>query len=168
MTVNFELTSGKNRALVCYCSPYQAETIDDVIKGVFLENNVEYDTSSGCFSCQFSEPQTALNIALYGPVELYKKGDFEGGFDQFVRRLRVGGAFNDVCVGVFFYNAPQPVDTRGTMAEVNEFFGEDIAPEPPSITSLVCDALRETFGGVYGASAFVIPNDITSYVLEVE
>lgn len=154
MTTNFELTEGRNRALVCYCTPYQAETIDDVIKGVFLENNVEYDTSSGCFSCQFDEPKTALNIAL--------------SWGETSRRLRVGGAFNDVCVGVFFYDAPQPVDTRGTMAEVNEFFGEDIAPEPPSITSLVCDALRENFGGVYGASSFVIPNDITSYTLEVE
>lgn len=165
MTTNFNLTSGKNRALVFYCNAdAQAADIDALIDSVFASQNIEPDPLAVTIEDRNSKPRvfkyhfdpsiTSLNIAL--------------GYENVAKRLKVGGSFVDVCVGVFFYNALQPIDTRGTMAEVNEFFGEDVAPEPPSLTSLVCNALREAFGGVYGASAFVIPDDITSYTLEVK
>lgn len=155
MTTNFNLTSGKNRALVCYCTIDQnIFALELAIRDVFEAQGVALDSYSHMSYFPFETPQPALNIALqYGETS---------------KRLKVGGNFSDVCVGVFFYDAPQPIDTRGTMAEVNEIFGEDIEPEPPSITSLVCDTLRENFGGVYGASAFVIPQTVTSYTLEVE
>lgn len=156
MTTNFELTSGKNRALVYYCDSNGKEIFNakDAIKAVFDAHGITYDDASDVMLYPFPSIVTPLEITLK--------------YADKAKKIKVNGRINDVCIGVFFYNAPQPIDTRGTMAEVNEFFGEDIAPEPPSITSLVCDDLRENFGGVYGASAFVIPNDITSYTLEVE
>ena len=157
MTTGFELTQGCNRALVCYCKADELSTFDfdNAIYAVFESQNIDIATGSGSFICDFGEPQSALNIALQ--------------WADTSRNLKVGGSFSDVCVGVFFYDAPEPIDTRGTMAEVNEFFGEEIEPEPqPSLTELVCDALRDTFGGVYGASAFVIPNTVTEFTLEVE
>ena len=157
MKINFELTEGRNRALVCYLwdgLDFDAILAFQKVEKVFNDQNIAIDSASCFNSVPLQSVKQSLNIAL--------------SWSETSRRLRVGGTFTGVCVGVFFYDASQPIDTRGTMAEINEFFGEEVAPEPPSITSLVCDALRETFGGVYGASAFVIPDDITSYTLEVE
>lgn len=152
MTTNFELTSGRNRALVCYVSHIDAAAFKDTVEAVFNNEQIALDDASDAYFLHADDQQTALNIAL--------------SWGETSRRLRVGGSFSDVCVGVFFYNQPAPPEI--TVEELADAISDDEEPEPPSITSLVCDALRETFGGVYGASAFVIPQTETSFALEVE
>ena len=171
MTTNFNLTTGKNRALVCYCATDDGATMRDAIKTVFESLNIEIEpfidgggetvwTIANVIKFTFPEPQSALNIALQ--------------WGETSRNLKVGGSFSDVCVGVFFYDAPIPPEPEIVFIPTDELgnpIGEPEYSEPepaPSITSLVCDALRDTFGGVYGASAFVVPDDITLYTLEVE
>lgn len=163
MTTNFNLTSGKNRALVCYISTGLA--IDAIfafqkVSEIFDDANIDIDTASTFTSIPLSQPQSALNIALQ--------------WADTSRSLKVGGSFSDVCVGVYFYDQPIPPEPEIVFVPVDEL-GNSIGepeyeePEPaPSITELVCDALRETFGGVYGASAFVVPSEVTEFTLEVE
>ena len=159
MTYNYKIANGTNRALVCYCATQDGETMRDTIKEVFAAQNIDiepfiYDDSETVWTIAhvirltFDTPQTSLNIAL--------------NYADKSKRLKVGGSFQDVCVGTFFYNQPpQPEPPEPT--------DDEPEPEPaPSITSLVCDALRETFGGVFGASAFVVPDTITEFTLEVE
>ena len=167
MTENFELTSGKNRALVCYLNHIDGEAFYETVAAVFAAQNITIDEASANNVFHADEPQPALNIALQ--------------WADTSRNLKVGGNFIDVCVGVYFYTAPQPPepapepdpDDAGKWREYMSAYqsinqDEEPEPEPPSITSLVCDALRDTFGGVYGASAFVIPNTVTEFTLEVE
>lgn len=165
MIYNYKVANGKPRALVCYCETSDGAQMRDTIKAVFAARNIDIEpfiddgsetvwTIAHVIRFLFDTPKSALNIALK--------------YADKIKRLKVGGSFNDVCVGVFFYDAPEPIDTRGTMAEVNEFFGEEIEPELPSLTELVCDALKDAFGGVYGASEFVIPKGETSYALVIE
>lgn len=163
---NYKIANAKNRALVCYCATNDGTGVKEAVKSVFQAQNIEIGefidgggetqyTLTNVVGIHFDPPQPALNIALK--------------WNETSRRLRVGGSFSDVSVGVYFYNASQPVDTRGTMAEINEFFGEEIEPEPPSITSLVCNALQEAFeDGKAGASAFVINPETVDFELEVE
>lgn len=163
MTTNFELTSGKNRALVCYL--WDGLEVDAIlafqkVEKVFNDQNIEIDSASCFNSVPLQSVKQSLNIALLW-------GDMS-------RRLRVGGTFTGVCVGVFFYDQPAPPEPEIVFVPTDEL-GNSIGepeysePEPAlSITSLVCDALRETFGGVYGASAFVIPSGITAFRLEVQ
>lgn len=169
MTTNFNLTSGKNRALVFYCDCEEGD-VYYVIKGVFDNAGIEIDEQSGVFSAVYPESKTALNIALKSNyLELDKIGAFERGFKNFERNLKVGGSFSDVCVGVFFYDQPvPPPEPEPDPDDPTELEEEDEPVPPPSITSLVCDALRDTFGGIYGASAFVVPATITEFTLEVE
>lgn len=149
MIENFKLSEDKNRALVCYLQHIDAAAFKDTVEAVFNNEQIALDDASDAFFLHADEPKTALNIALK--------------WSDTARRLRAAGSFSDVCVGVFFYNQPAPPPQPEPDPDDPE-----PQPEPPSITSLVCDALRENFGGVYGASAFVIPDDITSYMLEVE
>lgn len=171
MTTNFELTSGKNRALVCYCSSEDTPTSDfiGVIENVFKRQNIEMEIPIDPLRWIASPEETALNIALrYGDTE---------------RRLKVGGNFNDVCVGVFFYDQPAPPPEPKPEPEiafipsdelgnpVGEPVYEDVEPEPepPSIPQLVCEALASAFeDGKAGASAFVISPDMSEFELEVE
>lgn len=150
---NYKLKAAKNRALVCYCATNDGDCVKESVKSVFQSQNIETGefidgggetqyTISNVVGFHFAPPQDALNIALkWGKTS---------------RRLRVGGTFAGACVGVFFYDQPAPEPDPDPDEE-----------HAPSITSLVCDALRSTFDGVYGASSFVIPDDITSYTLEV-
>lgn len=160
---NYKLKAAKNRALVCYCATNDGDGVKESVKSVFQSQNIEIGefidggggetlyTITNVVGLHFDQPQTVLNIAL-------KWGETS-------RRLRVGGSFSDVCVGVFFYDQPAPPPAP----EPDPDADPDEEPEPaPSITSLVCDALRETFGGVFGASVFAVPSDITSYTLGVE
>lgn len=158
MTTNFELTSGKNRALVCYCKDVEnTATFNDVINGVFEEQDIDVDecSDSSIYAWNLDEIPTSLNIALE--------------YENVAKRLKVGGTFTNVCVGVFFYDQPAPPpEPEPDPDDPTELEEDDEPIPPPSITSLVCDALRETFGGVYGASAFVVPSEVTEFVLEVE
>lgn len=154
MRTDLDLDSGKNRALVCYCDCInvpEGTNFFECVASVFARENIGLDNVSGTFYCYFDTPKSALNIALE--------------YNNVAKRLKVGGTFNDVNVGVFFYDQPAPPP----QPEPDPDEEPDEEPEPaPSITSLVCDALRDSFGGVYGASAFVVPQDITAFTLEVE
>lgn len=155
MTTNFELESGKNRALVCYCKDVEnTATFNDVINGVFEEQDIEVDECSGSsiYAWNLDEIPTSLNIALE--------------YENVAKRLKVGGTFTNVCVGVFFYDQPIPPPEP----EPDPDADPDEEPEPaPSITSLVCDALQAAFpDGKIGASAFVINPETTDFELEVE
>lgn len=170
MQTQFNLKNGKNRALICYITDAEPSEIDQVINDVFESLNIETkrfvevvaedEASCNVMKYRFGEPKTALNIALK--------------WNATSRRLRVGGSFSEVCVGAFFYNEPEPPEPEIVFVPADELgnpIGEPEYEEPepaPSITELVCDALRETFGGVYGASAFVIQDNVTSYILEIE
>lgn len=156
---NFKVLAGKTRALVCYCATDDVETFKNAVLSVFNEKEIDVApfiegdpgttwTLANAIRITFDDPATAISIALrYGET---------------AKRLRAAGSFGDVCVGLFLY-AASPAPAPDPDADP-----DDDRDPPPSITSLVCDALRENFGGVYGASAFVIPDDITSYTLEVE
>ncbi len=159
MRTQFNLENGKNRALVFYIVPnspnYSAPTdVEEIVESVFTNAGIEPDEASAAKLYRFAEMKNALNIALcYGDA---------------AKRLKVGGTFEDVCAGVYFYD--QPVPPESEVAEFDEptELGEDEEPPAPSITSLICDALRNEFGGVYGASAFVVPDTVTEFTLEVE
>ena len=160
MTADFNLTSGKNRSLVCYCDCQDTvaniRLFHNTVKGVVETQNIDVDAHSDTVGLNFVDSQSALNIALK--------------YENVAKRLKVGGTFTNVCVGVFFYDQPvPPPEPEPDPDEPTELEDEEDEPVPPSsITSLVCDALRDTFGGVYGASAFVIPNSATEFTLEVE
>lgn len=148
--------NGGNRALVVYyCGECDVGSFKDVVENVLEINGVLYDESSDATEYRFQTPHETLNIALE--------------YAETVKRLKVGGTFTNVCVGVFFYDQPIPTpEPEPDPDDPTELEEEDEPIPPPSITSLVCDALRETFGGVYGASAFVIPNTVNDFVLRVE
>lgn len=151
MATNFKLTSGKNRALVFYCNTLETVGVEDAVNAVFYDAGIQIDGASSVEICEFDPPITSLNIALE--------------YENVAKRLKVGGEFRDVCVGLFCYDQPAPPPEPEPDPDDPE---PEPQPELPSITSLVCDALRDTFGGVYGASAFVVPQDITAFTLEVE
>lgn len=158
MQTQFNLKNGKNRALVFYIVPdspnYSAPTdVEEIVESVFADAGIEPDEASSVTLYRFVETKDLLNIALrYGETS---------------KRLKVGGTFDDVCVGVYFYD--RPVQPEPEVEPDDETVLEEEEPEPaPSITALVCDALREAFEGVYGASEFVIPNETTSFDIEVE
>lgn len=145
--------SSGNRALVAYC---YKDNFTDEERFSFNEEICEILQNIGGLNEKYiiDDPRT-VNVALTS--------------DAWARSLKIGNCSGDLIVGVYFYTAPQPFDTRGTMAEVNEFFGEEVEPEPPSITSLVCNALQEAFpDGKVGASSFVINSDLIDFELDVE
>ena len=159
MIYNYKVANGKTSALVCYCETSDGAQMRDTIKAVFAARNIDIEpfiddgsetvwTIAHVIRFIFDTPKSALNIALQ--------------YADKIKRLKVGGSFRDTCVGVFLYDQPAPPPEPEPDEEPDE------EPEPPSITSLVCDALRETFGGVYGASEFVIPKGETSYALVIE
>ena len=161
MQTQFNLENGKNRALVFYIVPnspnYSAPTdVEEIVESVFTNAGIESDEASAATLYRFVETKNALNIALcYGDA---------------AKRLKVGGTFDDVCVGVYFYDQPIPPEPEvvepDDPTELEE--EEDEPIPPPSITSLICDALRDEFGGVYGASEFVISAETTFFGIEVE
>ena len=157
MQTQFNLGNGKNRALVFYIVPdspnYSAPTdVEEIVESVFDDAGIEPDEASAATLYRFVETKNVLNIALcYGDA---------------AKRLKVGGTFDDVCVGVYFYN--QPIQPEPEVDPDDDTIIED-EPEPsPSITELVCDALREAFEGICGASEFLIPAETTSFDREVE
>ena len=163
---NYKIANAKNRALVCYCNTDSGDTMKRVIKDVFENQSIDIEpfidgggsivwTDSNVVTLYYGDPQTNLNIAL--------------SYNDVIKRLKVGGEFTNVSIGIFLYDQ-QPTPEPEITPDDDTTLEEDIEPEPepPSITSLVCDALRDSFGGVYGASAFVVPQDITAFTLEVE
>lgn len=158
MQTQFNLKNGKNRALVFYIVPdspnYSAPTdVEEIVESVFADAGIEPDEASAATLYRFAETKDFLNIALrYGDA---------------AKRLKVGGTFDDVCVGVYFYD--RPVQPEPEVEPDDETVLEEEEPEPaPSITALVCDALREAFEGAYGASSFVINPDLIDFNLDVE
>lgn len=162
---NYKIANAKNRALVCYCNTDNGDTMKRVIKDVFENQSIDIEpfidgggsivwTDSNVVTLYYGDSQTNLNIALR--------------YNDVIKRLKVVGKFTNVSIGIFLYDQP-PTPEPEITPDDDTTLEEDIEPEPsPSITSLVCDALRETFGGVYGASAFVIPNTVNDFVLKVE
>lgn len=159
---NYKIANGRNRALVCYCATDDGATMRDTIAAVFAAQNIDVEpfiddgsetvwTIANVVRLVYSEPKTSLNIALQ--------------YADKIKRLKVGGEFRDVCVGVYCYDQPAPPPEPEPGPDDPE---PEPQPEPPSITSLVCDALRDTFGGVYGASSFVVPNSVIEFTLEVD
>lgn len=160
---NYKLKDAKNRALVCYCATNDGTGVKEAVKSVFKSQNIEIGefidgggetqyTLTNVVGIHFDTPQPALNIALQ--------------WNETARRLRVGGNFSDVCVGVFFYNQPAPP----LEPEPDPDAEPEEEPEPaPSITSLVCGALQAAFPDCKdGASAFVISSEQIDFKLEVE
>lgn len=154
MTTEFELEQGRNRALVVYyCGEYGIEDFKDVVENVFEINGVLYDELSDATEYRFQTPRETLNIALE--------------YAETVKRLKVGGEFETVNVGVFFYDQPAPPEPE-IDPDDDTVLDDEPEPEPPSLTELICSALQNEFGGVYGASSFVIPNTVNDFILRVE
>lgn len=163
---NFKTENGKNRALVCYCTTPNISGMRDTITSVFESQNIDIEP----FIDGGGETVwTISNVVVFSWEEAISTLDIGLEYAETVKRLKVGGTFTNVCVGVFFYDQPIPTpEPEPDPDDPTELEEEDEPIPPPSITSLVCDALRETFGGVYGASAFVIPNTVNDFVLRVE
>lgn len=163
---NFKTENGKNRALVCYCTTPNISGMRDTITSVFESQNIDIEP----FIDGGGETVwTISNVVVFSWEEAISTLDIGLEYAETVKRLKVGETFTNVCVGVFFYDQPIPTpEPEPDPDDPTELEEEDEPIPPPSITSLVCDALRETFGGVYGASAFVIPNTVNDFVLRVE
>ena len=162
---NYKIANAKNRTLICYCNTDNGDTMKRVIKDVFNSQSIDIEpfidgggettwTVSNVFVCNYVDPQTNLNIAL--------------SYNDVIKRLKVGGEFTNVSIGIFLYDQP-PTQEPEITPDDDTTLEEDIEPEPaPSITELVCNALNQEFVGIYGASAFVIPETETTFTLEVE
>ena len=170
---NYKIANGRNRALVCYCATDDGATMRDAIAAVFAAQNIDVEpfiddgsetvwTIANVVRLVYSEPKTSLNIALH--------------YADKIKRLKVGGEFRNVCVGVYFYNQPDPPEPEIVFVPTDELgnpIGEPVYEESeseptPSVPDWVCAALQKELGGVYGASSFVVPSDVTAFELEVE
>ena len=162
---NFKTENGTNRALVCYCATSNGFEVNNVVNGVFESQNINVEpfidgggettwTTSNVVVFNWEEAISTLNIGLE--------------FADKIKRLKVGGNFEHVTIGLFFYGQPAPTPESEPISDNDETVIDE-EPEPqPSLTELVCDALRDTFGGTFGASSFAISNTITEFTLEVK
>lgn len=163
MEFNFKTENGTNRALVCYCATSNGFNVNNVVNGVFESQNINIEpfidgggdttwTTSNVIVFNWEEAISTLNIGLK--------------FADKIKRLKAGGNFEHVTIGLFLYDQSAPAPEPEIAPDDDTVLDDE--PEPPSLTELVCSALQNEFGGVFGASSFVIPDDITSYTLEVE
>lgn len=163
---NYKIANAKNRALVCYCNTDNGDTMKRVIKDVFNSQSIDIEpfidgggsiiwSDSNVVILYYGDPQTNLNIAL--------------SYNDVIKRLKVGGEFTNVSIGIFLYDQPVPTPEPEITPDDDTTLEEEIESEPAhSLTELVCNALNQEFGGVFGASAFVIPDTETAFTLGVE
>ena len=171
--------SGGNRALVAYL--YAPELFDEEINGGEIAafdsvindvlKDVEY-SDGGTIEREIDTPRTVAITLSSG---------------TWARSLKIGNCGGDLIVGIYFYTAPpapepdpdsapdvepdEPDDAEKWREYMSAYqsINQDEEPEPPSITSLICDALQGAFpDGKVGATSFVINPDLIDFELEVE
>lgn len=164
---NFNTETGKNRALVCYCTTPNISGMRDTITSVFESQNIDIEP----FIDGGGETVwTISNVVVFSWEEAISTLDIRLEFADKIKRLKVGGEFETLSIGVFLYDQPAPPPEPEIDPDDDTVLDDEPEPEPtqPSLTELVCSALQNEFGGVYGASVFVIHETETAFTLEVE
>ena len=164
MEFNFKTENGKNRALICYCTTPNISRMRDAITSVFESQNIDIEP----FIDGGGETVWTISNVIFFDYQTFSPLNISFEIAEKIKRLKVGGEFETFSIGVFLYDQPAPQPEPEIDPDDDTVLDDEPEPEPPSLTELVCSALQNEFGGVYGASSFVIPNTVNDFVLRVE